>query len=227
MNQTTAANVSNHYRYNRETYDKIESKLSNVREKFDNARMSDRISMLRRAHWFAVLSTQTQVSRHERAYKSLVNHVESGKPPAWAMPEVINDTNYYNNKAEYIMHAWDNSHHFDEVCRLLDMNQVDKAHRYLVDNIKGVSTMKSAFMLAMLGYTEKMCIDTNVSSLTGIESPNTVVIDKYESACDSLKSKFSSLSKTLSPFMFQWVMFDYQRGVVSEHDVWFDSIEAI
>lgn len=224
MQQTIQANVTNHYRRNRDAYDKIRTKLSRVRKKFEKSGRSGKITMLQKAHWFAVLSIQASVDKHEEAFEKIAADYDSGRPITWNMRSHAKSLNYNNQKCDWIEYGIDHGNVFDTVAGMLSNNQVDDAHKYLIDNMKGVSSTKAAFMLAMLGYTEKMCIDTNIQQICEIPQSKTVVVSRYEEDCQQVKDTFKSLSDMVEPFMLQWILFDYQRGNISTHDVWFDTI---
>jgi len=113
----------------------------------------------------------------------------------------------------------------NSVINELQADNIDKAHRILIDKIKGLGAKKAAFTLAMLGYTGKMCIDTNVAQIAGLEEEYTgVVIDRYEQQCKAVREQFNTLSEELPPFMVQWVLFDTQREERSTHKVYFDAV---
>ncbi len=217
MEQTTPANVVNWYRNNREHYQDVRANLLRVKRTFGREDVYGRVDMLQKAHAFAVLSIQTSVEKHEEAYRNLFNAPES-------IRGAIDGVNYYKNKSEYIKESFRNRDVWRNVCRMLERHNVDEAHKHIVDNVKGVSTTKAAFMLAMLGYTEKMCLDTNMCQLFEIERPSTVVVDRYENACQQVRDRAPTLGVLVPPFLFQWVAFDYQRRTTTSHETWFDSV---
>jgi hypothetical protein len=70
----------------------------------------------------------------------------------------------------------------------------------------------------------------NVISLTGVEKPETVVVEKYNRVCDEVCEMFPALNKMLKPYLLQWVIFCFKRNKdnrldgVDTHDVWFNEI---
>lgn len=217
MEQTTPANVVNWYDNNREHYADVQHNLRQVRRAFGGRDIYGKVDMLQKAHAFAVLSIQTPVHIHEQAYENLFDSPES-------IADSINSVNYYKNKASYIRESFRNRDTWREVARLLKRGNIDEAHKHIVDTVKGVSTTKAAFMLAMLGFTSKMCIDSNMCELFEVERSSTVVVEKYENSCKAIRDTCPTLRTLVSPFLFQWICFDYQRRTTTMHDTWFDSV---
>lgn len=225
MEQTLPANVANHYRRNRDTYDRIRTRLSTTRSDFLQASRSDQIVMLQKSHSFAVISVQTPVPIHETAFRELWRGHDRGRPIEWNIDDALKKVNYRNNKKEYILHSMDHANLWDNVCDMLESGEIDTAHKYILDNFKGVGPAKAPFVLSMLGFEEKMCVDTNMVNAFGLdEHITTVVVEKYDEICDSLRDKLPTLRDMTTPFMFQWITFDYQRGEVSEHEVFYKII---
>jgi len=209
-----------HYRENRDTYNTIESKLDQTRNRFLNAKKQDQKQMLLDSYMFALCSIQTPVNRHEQAFQDYLN----GKTPLQAMKDRA--VLFHNNKNKYFQETRDNFPAISQTVQALQNHQIDKAHRLMVDNFKGVGVVKSAFVLAMMGFTEKMCIDTNVKQIAMIEDVYSgVVIERYNMQCDEVLSHVSDeLCERLSPFMIQWLLFDMNRGEISDHEVWFNHV---
>ena len=65
----------------------------------------------------------------------------------------------------------------------------------------------------MCGFTGTLCIDANVASYFGLNTEGDVydgvVIDDQEWQYRRLRSKEPQLAAETSPFVFQWVVFDY------------------
>ncbi|AGM11591.1 endonuclease III [Halogranum tailed virus 1] len=223
MDPITALHATNHFRRNRTHYRKVRNELLFTRKKFENSDMSVKVEMLQKSHAWAVLSVQTPVNVHEKAFRNLF---ANGLPLSVSeIRDSIKSCNYYKNKADYIMDSLQSGREWEKVANLLMSDELDKAHKFVLDNFKGVGPAKAPFVLAMLGFTEKMCIDTNVMQATGTERPTTVVVEKYEAAVDEIKSHFPTLvEETGSSFLFQWALFDYQRGDTSDHKVFFKEV---
>lgn len=226
MEQTTPMHVTNHYRRNSADYERIRANLASVRERFLSADRATQIRMLQKSHSFAVISVQTPVHIHEDAFTALWEGVDSrGRPPEWNLPEALESVNYKNNKADYIRHSFDHAHLWDDVCDMLEAGDVDTAHKYILDNMMGVGPAKAPFVLSMLGFEEKMCIDSNVVAAMGLDDHvSTVVVEKYDAICQTLRDKMPTLRDETTPFIWQWVVFDWKRGEISHHDTWFDVV---
>lgn len=210
-------NPLNQYHNNQDIYKQIQENLESLRNKFERSDKQTQRQLLLTSHKFAVLSIQTPVDIHESAFKELEG---LGQPS-----NKLQKVNYWKSKMEWINDAASKTNVLNSVINELQADNIDKAHRILIDKIKGLGAKKAAFTLAMLGYTGKMCIDTNVAQIAGLEEEYTgVVVDKYEKQCKAVREQFSDLSKELPPFMVQWVLFDTQREELSTHQVYFDAV---
>lgn len=222
MEQTLPANVTNHYRRNRDSYEQIESRLAQTRERFMSADREQQIEMLQKSHSFAVISVQTPVHIHEEGFKRLWEVDDMSKEN---IVTALKSVNYNRQKSEYIVHSLQHEDLWNEVADMLEGGQINTAHKFILDNLKGVGPAKAPFVLSMLGFTEKMCIDTNIVSAFGLDGhPTTVVVDKYESIVSRIRNKMPTMKALTTPFMFQWIVFDYQRGEISTHDVFYQII---
>jgi thermostable 8-oxoguanine DNA glycosylase len=178
--------------------------------------------MLQQSHSFAVISVQTPVDIHEDAFTQLW----ADDKPLANIDEALSSVNYRNNKTDYIRHSLTHAHLWADVVEMIEDGDIDKAHKYVLDTFKGVGPAKAPFTFAMLGFTSKACIDANVINVFDLdEHVSTVVVEKYENIVESLREKTPTLSEKLSPFMWQWAVFSYQRQGVSGspdmHDAWF------
>lgn len=208
-----------HYQNNRETYDHINQQLEQVRTKFENTDQQTRTAMLRTAQRFAVLSIQTTVELHEDAFRELEGLEPKNKDP-------VKKLNYWKQKIRWINSLDQKTRELKQISELLLEGKIDEAHRLLIDEIKGVGAVKSAFMLAMLGYTSKICVDTHIQQIAGLEEVYSgVVIEKYEEQCNEILEKYDRLKAELNPFMVQWILFDMDRGNISMHEPFFKAIK--
>jgi endonuclease III len=218
MKQTTPLHVTNHYRRNKGDYDEISARLERTRETFMESDTSRKIRMLQQSHSFAVISVQTPVAIHEDAFTQLW----SEDSPLDNLEDALSSVNYRNNKADYIRHSLTHGHLWANVVDMIEGGQLDTAHKYVLDNFKGVGPAKAPFTFSMLGFTEKMCIDANVINAMGMEEHvTTVVVDKYEEIAAKLREKMPTLNETVSPFMWQWIVFDWQRNEISKHKAFY------
>lgn len=209
------------YQQHKEEYDKISKRLDRVNERFLDSDQETQRRMLLDSYIFAVLSVQTPVDIHEEAFKS----IKGGSEYEDAMESV----NYWKNKVSYIRETEVKFEEIDEAIKLLENGKTDEAQRLLMDEFKGVGTVKSAFTLAMLGFKDKACIDTNVLTALGMDREDAytgVVVQKYN---DFVDEAFSSIDEELkeevdSKFMNQWVIFDSVRGNLTDHEVFFNNV---
>ena len=209
------------YRDNIDKYMQIKQNLESVNDKFLSSGREIQRRMLLDSYIFAVISVQTPVDIHEDAFKAIKTGAD--------YEDALSSVNYWRNKVNYIRETEVKFEEIDKVIDLLEEGKLDEAHRKLVDEFKGVSTVKAGFVLAMLGFEEKACIDTNVLTALGIDREdayNGVVIDKYNKFVDMAFDKIDSglMSIVPSTFMAQWVIFDAVRGEVATHDLFFDNV---
>jgi len=76
-------------------------------------------------------------------------------------------------------------------------------------------------MLAMSGFTEYMCIDSNVGRYAGVEERSGSTTEEYMSLCDEIND---GAGIDESPFVTQWAIYDYERGEHARHMVYFNEI---
>ena len=204
--------VTKWYENHKDEYREIEQDLSDVKDKFLNTDKETQKSMLINSFEFAVISIQTIVDRHEQAFKDL----KDGK----GIDEALSSVVYKNQKKDWIIRTRLKKDKINKVVELLNNGQIDKAHRFMIDEFVGVSTVKAAFTLCMLGFTEKACIDTNILSFLdgSIEVYDGVVVEKYDNFCQKALPEI----KDKEPFLRQWITFDFMRNVIERHKVYFN-----
>lgn len=209
------------YEQHREEYMRIEQRLDKLNEKFLAASQQKQRRLLLDSYIFAVISVQTPVEIHENAFEQ----VKQGEE----YEDALSSVNYWKNKVDYIRQTEVKFETIDHVIKQLEKGNTDAAHRMIADNFKGVSTVKAAFTLAMLGFKTKACVDTNILTALDIdrdEMYNGVVIKKYNEFVDESFKKISPdlLQQTGNKFMTQWVIFDSVRGELTTHDAFFNNI---
>jgi len=221
-----------HFRKNRDTYNTIRGRLLSARRSYKSADKSERTRRLVKAHSWSVISIQTPVEIHESAFKQLWADDPSISEMKRRLPEALSSVNYRNNKQAYIESFADDKEAQSAIDELIMSENLDEAQKYIIDNVLGVGTVKAPFMLGNNGFTEKMCVDANIISLTGVDKPSTVVVEKYNKICDNICEMFPALNKQLDPYVLQWVAFCYKRNKdgrldgVDTHDVWFNAINV-
>jgi len=209
------------YREHRTQYKQIEKNLETVNKKFRSGDREQQRRMLLDSYIFGVLSVQTPVPIHESAFRQIKNGED--------LENAMSSVNYWRNKSAYIRETEVKFEEIDCAIELLLNDKVDAAHRHVADHFKGVSTVKAAFTIAMLGFTEKACTDTNVLTAADMDREDAytgVVIEKYnkfvESSFDMIDPKLYKAAP--STFINQWVIFDSIRGEVSMHKVFFENV---
>jgi thermostable 8-oxoguanine DNA glycosylase len=221
MDEITPLHVTNHFRNNQEEYQEIDTRLDETRETFLSVERSEQIRMLQKSHSFAVISVQTPVDIHEEAFMSLWEN----DTPIADLESSLQSVNYKNNKANYIRHSINNGHLWADVTCMLENDNIDKAHKFVLDNMKGVGPAKAPFTLAMLGFKEKACIDANIVDVMGLEEHvSTVVVEKYDNIVEEFRNQMPTLKEVTSPFLWQWVVFDWNRGEISKHKNFYKTI---
>lgn len=235
------------YPNNKHIYDEVWPKLDDVRDRWDTLDNGDKIALLKLSYINSVFSIRTPVS----SYESGIRMFMQGE----SIPEAIDRSGmgmalYYRpdwnkpygslrGKVPGIYETLSNDAFWDGVVAMIKEERYNEAQSRLMDaNFIGVA--KSPFTLANLGFTQKMCLDGNVSALLGGESPETEV-EEYEQLCADVRDMFPELAEELEPYHLQWLLFDYQRiyqydpeeesvtqsGAITQdvarHDTWFDA----
>lgn len=223
-----------HYRKHRDTYNTIQGRLLAARRSFLAADREEQALRLVKAHTWSVISIQTPVHIHESAFEQLWADADTIDEMLQNLDNgALDSVNYKNNKADYIREFATSPDDQRAVAEFLAEGRLDAAQKYIIDNVKGVGTVKAPFMLGNNGFTEKMCLDANVINLMGIDKPNTVVVERYNKLCRQVAESFPALNKMLDEYLLQWVIFDYKRNKdgradgPSKHTVWFDEIDVV
>jgi thermostable 8-oxoguanine DNA glycosylase len=212
-----------HYMDNRPVYDYIQNRLNRTRDVFESADTAG--ELLRHSTEYAIISVQTKVSNHEPAFLET-----RGVSDQSEIADIFNSNTvmYHNNKARYIAENRD-SVDFDSLASRLKDGEIDAVHESIVDQCLGLGSAKGAFSLSMLGYTERMCIDSHSANIAGLErdvsaDANTEEYKKLES---KILNTFSSLADELEPFMVQWIMFSADKGSLELHDPYYMWVEYV
>lgn len=211
------------YERNADVYDHISEQVQATTDYFAQAPRAEQRMLLNQAVTFALISAQTSVPIHEKGYINVLN-VSDQTNIADALLDA--GVNYYKNKARYIFYNLSEPD-YDRVLDLYDEGKLDEMHRAIADEFLGVSIRKSAYAMAKVVTTEKMCLDTHVCQRAGIDKDdiyNGIVVDRYEQQCQQVKDQWPELHEKLGSFMFQWVVFDSNQETVTTHDAWFASL---
>lgn len=219
------SDATKHYKSNKEVYHNIERELQRVNDHFCNSDRFTQKILLFDSSVYAVMSVQNSVNILKRAFNS---YAQSDN---WdEVQEAFKMLNYGNNKFDYTRNNFDTifSSVGDEICDALEMGNVWDAVNLLVENVEGVSWIKAPFICCMLGFTNILCIDTNVAQMAeddSVKARGYTSQESYQLAIESIKAEYSDLSDLLSTFMLQWVLFDANReNGVTRHEEWFNHI---
>jgi len=214
-----------HYDQHADLYDYIQGRLDATRQRFMQGDRGVKWQMLDKSATFAILSANTRVRFHEAGFVDLMGLTS---PTEDEIADVLHENNimYHNNKARYI---YENRRDADRgaIISALEAGEIDKAHRLITEEYLGLSYMKAAFTLAMLGFDRKMCVDTNVAQNVGLEGKvgaNLKNIGQYEDLCKEVREVYQDLNECVSNFIWQWATFSQFRGEVTTHDPFFLSV---
>ena len=205
-------------------YARVRGRLAQVRDILLYGNIDHAADILEKSYMFAVLSIKTERDRHERAFTAHYAGELSRK-------EAALETVYGGNKKEWIRRTFEST---DWETLAMAVRAHARAGRYatlldvIEDNLVGVAHRKGAFMLAMAGIDEYMCIDSNVARYAGYEesdSGQTLSFSdsqEYFNTCHSIRDKTGI--DALSPFVLQWAIYDYERGEHARHMAYFNEI---
>ena len=230
-----------HFDENEQTYRKVWERLDEVRYHWDTASKPEKEAMLKMSYINSVLSIKTPLETHEAGLESFLL---DGETLYDAMVNnglgIVDREDWY--KYPKMQEALRDDGLWSDLVDMLNTGQVDKAQRRLLDDAGWVGAAKSPFTLANLGFVQKMCIDSNVGSLMGMESqPDTPVVEKYEGLCADIRDLFPDLAEQMAPYELQWLLFDFNRmhiiredsvevppaeRPVTRHDNWFEIVTS-
>ena len=211
------------YEQNRDTYETIADNLDSIRETFVSSDRKTQKTMLYDSSVFAVVSVQNDISVLRRAFRAYCN------ADTWnEVQDAMRSVNYGNNKYDYMQHNFSviMSPVGTKIITQLENGNSWKAVMTMVSELKGVSYVKAPFVACMLGFTDLMCIDTNVAQMIDDDSVQATAyrsIEEYREAISKIEDKFDNLADEVSTFMLQWIVFDANReDGVARHEEWFE-----
>lgn len=205
-------------------YAQVRGRLAQVRDILLYGNIDRAADILEKSYMFAVLSIKTERDRHERAFTAHYAGEISRKDAAL-------ETVYGGNKKDWIRRTFEST---NWTTLAMAVRAHARAGRYatlldaVVDNLVGVSHRKGAFMLAMAGIDEYMCIDSNVARYAGYEESDDGATlsfsdsKDYFNACHNIRDKTGI--EALSPFVLQWAIYDYERGEHARHMPFFQEV---
>lgn len=206
-------------------YGAVRSRLEAVRNIVLRGRLESAARVLERAYVNAVLSIRTDLDRHEPAFTA---YYRGGL----SLKEAALETVYGGNKKNWLRRTFDST---DWELLALAVRAHVREGRYAIlleavdDNLVGVSHRKGAFMLAMSGLYEFMCIDSNVARHAGLEDTedNSLTFnsaEEYLDKCGEIHREIVGGNPWIPPFITQWAIYDAERGEHARHMAYFNEV---
>lgn len=232
VDDNTRRHIRSHYRTHTESYTRIWSKLDAIRERLEDTDRDGKIAHLKLSYINAVISIRTTADKQDEAVARLM--------AGYDLETALASVNYHTQKRKHMRRSLDDEIVWNEIAVSLEADDLYSAHEIALDRLGYIGTVKAPFIFAMLGYTQKMCIDGNALRVLGLDDyPSTKDIHEYERLCRAIREEFPQLSAELDPFHLHWVIFDWQRsaprngdeppgrsnpsGRVTQHDAWFEA----
>jgi hypothetical protein len=206
------SDVCQWYRDRKSDYDAVKERLSYCRNVMLHGRVDSAADMLEKSCVFAVLSIQTQKDRHEDAFAAYYIGDRSLK-------YACGQTNYGNSKHGWLMQSLSGVD-FQRIITILRNDGYMAALEYTVEHFKGLSWVKGAFALAMVGIWELACPDTRTKQVLGNDGR---IRTKPDFLC-ALDSIDEFIVDDIPLFLKQWVMFDYIGGEHSRHMIFYREV---
>jgi thermostable 8-oxoguanine DNA glycosylase len=197
--------------YHKEDYQAVEDRLSACRNVMLRGRMDSAMRLLKLASVNAVMSIQTSVDRHERAFTMW----QAGDR---SLKTCLQETTYGNQKHDWVSESLA-TFDFETCVETLRESGHTAAINYLVDNFKGLSYTKASFTLAMLGVWECACLDSHMRRMLDMDKREYRNVGEYQSYVDKMVEKFNTPFD--KPFLIQWAVWDHARGEHSRHMTFF------
>jgi hypothetical protein len=197
-------------------YQKVLARLNRTRSVVLAGDLADAADILEKAYVNAVLSIKTEKERHERAFTGYyVGNL--------SLKEAALETVYGGNKKNWLRRSFDKTDWVDVALAVRSHARHGRWQTLLdavVDNLVGVSHRKGAFLLAMSGFHEFVCVDSNVAQFAGLEESegNALEFDGASEYMDTARDITDSAGvRKAPPFLIQWAIYDYQRGEHARH----------
>lgn len=193
-------------------YDAVQGRLSAVRNVMLRGRMDAATDMLEKSCVYAVMSIQTQLARHERAFTM---HYSGDR----SLQTCTGETNYGNQKYRWLSESLA-TFDFENCVTELRERGPKTALDILQSNFTGLSWTKGAFALAMCGVWELACPDTHTKEAVGYDG-RIRAVDDYEIVCEMIDN---TLDVDAPLFVKQWALFDRERGEHARHMAFFREV---
>jgi thermostable 8-oxoguanine DNA glycosylase len=201
-------------RYHEEDYDAVERRLSACRNVMLHGRMDSATRMLKLASVNAVMSIQTSVDRHERAFTMW----QAGDR---SLKTCLQETTYGYQKYDWVSESLA-TFDFETCVEILRPDDIQgtvdytAAIEYLVDNFKGLSYTKASFTLAMVGIWECACLDSHMRKLLDLDAKQSWnSATAYQSDVNRMVETFETPFD--KPFLIQWAVWSWEIGEHRDH----------
>lgn len=206
-------------------YAAVRDRLEAVRNVVLHGRIDAAVGVLQKSYINAMMSIKTTKDRHESAFVAYY----SGDVP---LKDAFLQTVYGGQKHGWAERTFD-SVDWDVFVRAIRAHVRNDRYAELLDAVDnhfvGVSHRKGAFMLAMAGLYEYMCIDSNVARYAGLEdnADNSLSFNSAEAYLDTSREIYREVvghNYHVPPFIVQWAIYDAERGEHARHMVYFNEV---
>jgi len=202
-------------------YERIDARIRAVKGAYMAADEDTRLTALKRAYAYAVLTANSPLAAADRSYGRWL----AGDGPR----EVCYDERHTNQKGNWFATGLEN---FTDKARPVDRKilaeEYGEAAEIAAENLTGISRVKARFMVGLL-TGETGCIDTHAErfisdNVTGgkslVAQKNNTTPNAYETAMEALETGIPKVSR----FVVQWVSFDAARDTFTPHDNFYNSL---
>jgi len=206
-------------------YGQVRARIDTVRNVVLRGRIDAAAKVLEKSYVNAVLSIRTDKDRHERAF---IGHYTGGL----SLKEAALETVYGGNKKNWLRRTFE-SVDWEILALAVRAHMREGRHAELLqaidDNLVGVSHRKGAFMLAMSGLHEFMCIDSNVANYAGLEDTENNTLEfsdaeAYMAKSEEIYREIVGNNPYVPPFIVQWAIYDAERGEHARHMPYFNEV---
>lgn len=206
----------------REDYAHVQRRLDATRNVVLHGREDRAAAIVERAYTFAVFSIQTPLDRHERAFTEYYTGEKD-------LEAAVTSTVYGGTKIPWLEKTFESTD-WTEVVRMIRLSVANGDYAplldYIDDELTGVSYVKGAFVLAMSGLTEYLCIDSNVANYAGLDvsTGDALTFTDGEDYMATCRDVIGGLDVDMRPFVVQWAIFDSERGEHARHGAFYREI---
>ena len=215
------ATLQEQYSAHEAAYKRIEARIQAVKAAYEAADEETRLTALKRAYAYAVLTANSPLEAADRSY---ARWLQGDSPRAVCVEE-----RHTNRKGDWFASGLEN---FAEKARPVDRKilagEYGEAAEIAAENLTGISRVKARFMVGLL-TGETACIDTHAERFVRThvtdgddlaDAKNNSSPEKYETATKALQTGAPGVSR----FIAQWISFDAARGTFTPHDNFYTSL---